>query len=80
LISLAHQKHVFRPQGWISAVVLVDGQIKGVWEYQFKPVDFILKIFLFTSLSTLLREKIAAEAERLGRFLNKKVSLKFSLV
>jgi hypothetical protein len=80
LISLAHQKHVFRPQGWISAVVLVDGQIQGVWEYQFKPADFILKISLFTSLSTSLREKIAAEAERLGRFLNKKVSLEFSLV
>jgi uncharacterized protein YcaQ len=76
LISLAHQKHVFRPQGWISAVVLVE----GVWEYQFKPVDFILKIFLFTSLSTSLREKIAAEAERLGQFLNKKVSLEFSLL
>jgi len=80
LISLAYQKHVFRPQRWISAVVLVDGQITGVWEYQIKPADFILKISLFTSLSALLREKIAAEAERLGRFLDKKVSLEFSLL
>jgi hypothetical protein len=80
LIPVAHQKLVFRPQGWISAVVLVDGLIKGVWEYQFKPDDFILKISLFTSLSTLLREKIVAEAERLGQFLNKKVTLEFNVL
>jgi hypothetical protein len=80
LISVAHQKHVFRPQGWISAVVLVDGLRKGVWEHQFKPADFILKTSLFTSLSHLLRKKIATEAEHLGRLLNKKVSPEFSII
>lgn len=80
LISMAYQKQVFRPQGWISAVVLVDGVINGVWEYQIKSAEFIIKMMLFTSLSSSLREKIAAEAQRLGHFLNKKVSLDFNVI
>ena len=78
LISMAHQKQVFRPQGWISAVVLVDGVIKGVWEVHNKPSEITLSVNLFTSLTSSLSEKIAEEAQRLGRFINKKVSLEFN--
>src|SRR4029450_5444366 len=34
LLPNAYKIQVFRPQGWISAVVLVGGQMKGVWEYK----------------------------------------------
>jgi hypothetical protein len=80
LISMAYQKHVFRPQGWISAVVLVDGQIKGTWEYKIHLDEITLKVKLFCTLSPKLNEGIAAEAERLGRFLNKKVLLVLSTI
>jgi hypothetical protein len=26
--------HVYRPQGWLSLVVLVDGRLEGVWWYE----------------------------------------------
>ncbi|HYN87541.1 MAG TPA: winged helix DNA-binding domain-containing protein, partial [Ardenticatenaceae bacterium] len=29
----AHKGRIYRPQGWISPVVLVDGRIAGVWEH-----------------------------------------------
>jgi hypothetical protein len=32
LLPRAYKNQVFRPQGWISAVVLVDGRMKGVWD------------------------------------------------
>jgi hypothetical protein len=34
LLPKSYQRRVFRPQGWVSAVVLVDGVIRGVWEYK----------------------------------------------
>jgi hypothetical protein len=34
LLPKTYKSLVFRPQGWISAVVLVNGCIKGVWEYK----------------------------------------------
>ena len=26
--------HVYRPQGWLSPVVLVDGRMEGVWRHE----------------------------------------------
>ena len=53
---------VFRPQGWISAVVLVNGCIK---------------VRMFSPPTTSLKKSIEAELERLGAFLNTKVVLEF---
>jgi hypothetical protein len=80
LLSLAYQKQVFRPQGWISAVILLDGFISGIWEYQNQRSEITLRVNLFSKLSSTLRDGIAAEAERLGQFLNKKVLLEFNTV
>ena len=33
LVDAQHHPSVFRPQGWISPVVLVDGRVEGVWKY-----------------------------------------------
>jgi hypothetical protein len=77
LLPAAFQKQVYRPQGWISAVVLVDGYIEGVWEYRTSGAQTALKVQLFTAPAAPLRHRIAAEAERLGAFLNRKVGLVF---
>ena len=36
LFPAAHKARVFRPQGWISAVLLVDGHVEGVWRHERK--------------------------------------------
>jgi Winged helix DNA-binding domain len=33
LLPQTYKRLVFRPQGWISAVVLVNGAIQGVWQH-----------------------------------------------
>ncbi len=77
LISIENQKKVYRPQGWVSAVVLVDGFIKGIWEYKQKNAGTTVTANLFSAVDARVRDGIAAEAERLGKFLNTRVVLEF---
>ena len=78
LLPKPYQRLVYRPQGWISAVVLVDGYIRGVWEYKNLRSQTIVKVRLFSPTSDLVWQGIEAEAERLGAFLNTKVVLEQS--
>ena len=77
LITLEHQKKVYRLQGWVSAVVLVDGFIKGTWEYKVQRSKTTVTVDLFSSISNKVKEGIANEAARLGKFLNTTVQLEF---
>ncbi len=77
LISMQHQKKVYRQQGWVSAVVLVDGFIKGTWEYKTAGSQFSVTINLFSSVSHTVKEGITQEAERLGKFLDCKLLVEF---
>ena len=76
-ISQADQKKVFRTQGWVSAVVLVDGFIKGTWEYKPLRSSTSVKVNLFSPAANGIREGVAVEAHRLGKFLNSPIALEF---
>ncbi len=71
----AYHGQVFRPQGWISAVVLVDGEIKGVWEYKAQRSAAVVRVRLFSPAAPMILWRIEAEAERLSAYLNSKVIL-----
>jgi Winged helix DNA-binding domain len=77
LLPRTYKSLVFRPQGWISAVVLVNGWIKGVWQYKTQRTQTPLKVRMFSIPTTSLKKSIEAESERLGAFLNTKVVLEF---
>ena len=77
LIRLEFQKKVYRPQGWVSAVVLVDGFIKGTWEYKPLRSSTSVKVYLFSPAASEIKEAIALEADRLGKFLNSPIALEF---
>ena len=79
LIDGAHTSRVYRPQGWISAVVLVDGRMEGVWEYKLRPAGATVQIRMFAApAGTALRKGLAAEAERLAAFWNTSVTLEYA--
>ena len=78
LISIENQKKVYRPQGWVSAVVLVDGFIQGTWEYKVQQSKIMITINLFSSVSNSVKEGIAAEAGRLEKFFNKPALVVYS--
>jgi hypothetical protein len=77
LLPSAYKSQVYRPQGWISAVVLVDGYMKGVWEHKIGRSQTTVTIRAFSSLTAPVRKGIEAEADRLGAFLNTKVAVEY---
>jgi hypothetical protein len=77
LLPRVHRNQVFRPQGWISAVVLVDGRMKGVWEYKIGRSQTIVTVRMFSSPAASIEKGIEAEAERLNAILNTNVVVEF---
>ncbi len=77
VLAQAHKSLVFRPQGWISAVVLINGSIQGVWRSTTRGARTILRLHLFRSPGALVRKQIEAEAEQLATFLQTNISLEY---
>ena len=77
VLSRAYEGVVFRPQGWVSAVVLVDGCISGIWEYEARASQVAVKVNMFSPLSAEIKEGVEAEAERLGAFLGARAALEY---
>jgi hypothetical protein len=69
LLGKELQKEVFRPQGWISSVVLVDGFIRGRWEVETHASFATVKVDLFSREPVKIHRLIEAEAGRLSSFL-----------
>ncbi len=69
------RSRVFRPQGWISPVLLVNGLIEGTWRHALKSgrVEVIIEPFL--KAPAWVRGKAGVEAERLAKFLGGTLSL-----
>ena len=66
---------IYRQQGWISAVLLVNGRMEGTWTHEIKGsrVEVVLEPFVPQSL--WVRRAAAREAERLAGFLGGKLKL-----
>jgi hypothetical protein len=75
LLPPAQRKRVYRAQGWISPVVLVDGRIAGVWEYDRQRAPVPVTVSLFAPPTEQVRQGIADEAAQLGQFLEAEVAL-----
>ncbi len=77
LLPKVYKGLVFRPQGWISAVVLVDGCIAGVWEYTTQRGQTVVKVRMFATPTAAVKRSVEVEAERLGTFLQRGVVVGF---
>ena len=70
MLAAEHRARVYRPQGWLSPVVLVDGRIVGVWEHAAKGGAVTVDGQPVRDGPTAaLRAGVEAEAERLAGFL-----------
>jgi hypothetical protein len=66
---------VYRAQGWLSPVVLVDGRIEGVWSSEVKGRTVHVKVEPFVSLPARRKPNLRAEAEKLAGFLGGRLEL-----
>jgi hypothetical protein len=67
LVHPQYYKRVYRNQGWLSPVVLVDGKVAGTWQME-KGKKKSVKIELWEKLSRAVLLQIEQEAERLVGF------------
>lgn len=77
LLPKTHKLRVYRPQGWITAVVLVGGVIKGVWDYKTRGAQTVIAIRPFAPFTAAIKRGVEAEANRLAAFLNTAVRLEY---
>jgi uncharacterized protein YcaQ len=75
VLAAEHRPRVFRPQGWLSPVLLVDGRIEGVWRHERKGSRLLVTIEAFSPQPPAVVEGVDAEAERLAGFLGGELEL-----
>jgi uncharacterized protein YcaQ len=78
ILPRKYKSRVYRPQGWISAVVLIDGRMEGIWDYDAQRSKISLQVEMFAPPTTAIRRGILAEAKRLGGFLGTEVELVYA--
>jgi hypothetical protein len=75
----ALKRRVYRPQGWLSPVLLVDRRMEGVWSHERKGAQLVVEIEPFAEQPRWVRRAAEEEAERLTRFLGGKLEFGWSI-
>jgi hypothetical protein len=78
VVPAKHRARVYRPQGWLSPVLLVDGRMAGVWSHEPSGDRLVVEIEPFARLSRTIKAGAEAEAEALADFLGGNLELRLS--
>jgi hypothetical protein len=68
LLETKDHRRVYRDQGWVAPVVLVDGRVTGVWSHRRKGERLLVRVEPFAAMPSVVRTHIREEAVDLGRF------------
>ncbi|MBI3974860.1 MAG: AlkZ family DNA glycosylase [Armatimonadetes bacterium] len=68
---------VFRPQAWISPVLLVDGRAAGVWAHRRRGSGIEVGVEPFVRLGAAVKREVEDEGARLGAFLGGRAEVAF---
>lgn len=69
IVDQGNHKKIYRDQGWVSPVLLVDGRAQGTWSHEQKKGNLDVRVTPFSRLSSGVSSRIKEEASDLGRFL-----------
>src|SRR2546429_9520491 len=69
IVDQGNHKKIYRNQGWVSPVLLVDGRAQGVWSHQQNKNNLTIPMTPFSRMSKAVSLRIKEEASDLGRFL-----------
>jgi len=73
------RSRIYRPQGWISPVLLVNGRMQGTWRHELKGDRVEVTIEPFAEIPAWVRRAAAREAERLAAFLGRGLMLRWNI-
>jgi hypothetical protein len=77
VLPAAERARVYRPQGWLSPVVLADGRITGVWSHEAGDA-LAVRVEPFRRPAKAVRAAVEAEVERLAALLGLEPALRWS--
>jgi hypothetical protein len=60
---------VYKDQGWLAPVVLLDGRVVGTWAYQRHGRTLGVEVRMFDTFRPDTRRKLEEQAQDLARFL-----------
>lgn len=69
IVDQGNHKKIYRDQGWVSPVLLVDGRAKGVWSHDQSNGVLAVRVTPFSRIASDVSSRIKEEASDLGRFL-----------
>ncbi len=69
---------IYRPQGWLSPVLLVDGVMAGVWRHERKGRRLVVEVEPFGRLARGVRAAVEGETERLAAYLGGALELGYA--
>jgi hypothetical protein len=69
MIDSQYVGRVYRQQGWVSPVILVNGRIAGVWKHSRTGGRVVVELEPFEGLPAWAERQVDAEIERLAAFL-----------
>ena len=69
IVDEGHHKMVYRAQGWVSPVLLIDGRARGVWSYKQVKDELEVSVTPFGRLPSAVIGKIRQVAAELGQYL-----------
>jgi hypothetical protein len=78
ILPAALRSRVYRPQGWLSPVLLVDGRMAGVWRHELRGSRVVVQVEPFAPPAADGRAAAEAEAERLAIFLGGTLDLSWA--
>ena len=77
LVDSRCYKRVYRNQGWISPVILLNGRVIGMWSIQRGTKQSVLEVEPFENFSKKIRIMMEEEAASLARFHESTFEIKF---
>jgi hypothetical protein len=78
VLAAEHKARVYRLQGWLSPVLLVDGRIAGVWRHEAKHGEVNVVIEPFDAVGDDVRAGAEREAARLAGYLGAELVLSWA--
>ncbi len=75
VLAARHKDRVYRRQGWLSPVLLVDGRIVGVWSHERKGGSLGVSIEPFAAVGDAVRAGAEREARRLAEYFGDELQL-----
>jgi len=69
LLPIARRPLVSRTAGWISAVLLSGGAVRGTWVHETKPAGTTIEVSPWRRLTKAENRTVEAEAQAIGSFL-----------